>query len=1341
MRRERLGSYPMHDPSMNNPAYRSLTDRQLAAIDALCERFDQELLSGSDPRIEHFLALAPDSDRSELLSELLAIELEYLARRGYRPRPEEYLSRFPQCESAISSVFAEQATLRISDEPTGSIPADLIPILPNYRLIEVIGRGGMGVVWMAEQEHPIRRRVALKFIKSDLSATDVIARFESEKQALARMDHPNIAQILDAGHTSDDRPYFVMELVDGIPITRYCDNHQLSVDDRLKLFIPVCKAVQHAHQKGIIHRDLKPSNVLVTVIDGVAVPKVIDFGLAKATASNRALTDKAIQTEYGKIIGTIQYMSPEQAGLEGASSQDIDTRADVYSLGVVLYELLTGSPPLDPETLKRNSMLNVLELVRDQEPPRPSQRLDSFSIEAKTEIGDRRNVNPAKLKQLLQGELDWVAMKALEKDRSRRYPTANDLAQDLSNYLLGETVAARPPSTWYQVRKFSRRNRGLVAAILAIGVALLGGMAGTTYGLFRANEERGKAEASEQRVVRENANAQASEHRAIQAERLAVEEARHARIAEVGAKFQLANARWDAGRAMEARSLLHQIPQEFRDNFEWHYCHRRFQGSDITCYGHINDVYATAFTPDGTRVVSADGDGEIKQWDAVTGREIDTFGVDRGRVLSLAVNADGTRIASAGDDKAVVVRDALTRDILHECRGHLGPINGVAFHPADHRIASVSEDKTVKIWDTDSGREILTITGHTAAVKGVAFSPDGEQLASVSMDRSIRIWDAKTGKPITVIKRHVIELHSVAFSPDGTRLVASSYGHASLWDAQTWKLIAETGIHDRNIRCVAFSPDGTQFATGGDDSKIKLWDARSGTLIRTLGGHVDTVWSVAYCPDGSRLVSCSKDRTVRIWDSSGKDRTTRIGGDSGTDNSLTLLGHSGYVFSVAFSSQGDLFASSGSTGTILLRNAQTYEVLFKLKGHENTDINELAFSPDGSRLISAGDDGTIRLWDTRTGREVAALKGHVSWVRGVAFSPDGTRIASAGRDGTIKIWDAQTYQETATLTGHEGDVYCVRFSRDGTRLASSGFDEKLKIWDSRTGKEIRSFRGHIGRVRVVAFDPRGERIASGGYDQSVRVWDIATGNPLATTQLRTGAVFGLAYSPDGRRIAAGYTDMAIKLFDATTCDEILPFDLGNSGASRLAFSPNGERLAVTASGIARIRIFDARPKHETSLLGEHADRVVRITFSSDGSRLYSESANEKRVWDVATRELLPDASWDPPEKPRQTSPDGRWFATAESSQVVLVDLEYKSSPDEAGWRMAKARFDHFWHHERAIAATQAESWCAAVFHYAQLVQHGSNQKNYLDDLQLSHQKLILQFGTPKGNQLFLRFSR
>jgi WD40 repeat protein/serine/threonine protein kinase len=1323
----------MDDPSITNPAYRSLTDQQLAEIDELCDRFDQELMDGQSPRIEHFLAKASEPDRDGLLAELLAIELEYRTQRGDAPATDEYLRRFPQQACAVASALAGLTATHLPDQGTIHTPASIPPVLANFRLIEVIGRGGMGVVWLAEQDKPVKRRVALKLIKSNWTAKDVIARFESEKQALAMMDHPNIARVLDAGNTSDDRPFFVMELVEGIPFSQYCDDNKLSVNDRLKLFVPVCKAVQHAHQKGIIHRDLKPSNVLVAVIDGEAIPKVIDFGLAKAVAPDMRLRDRTMQTEYGKIIGTVQYMSPEQAGLQGVDGQDIDTQTDVYSLGVMLYELLTGSTPLDRETLKRNSIVKVLELVRDVEPIRPSLRLSSSSSSLNSEIGDRRRVEPSRLKQLLRKELDWVVMRALEKDRSRRYQTANDLAQDLSNYLTGEAVTARPPSTWYQVQKFSHRNRGLVSALVAIGFVLILGIAGTGYGLFRANEKTRLADDKTREAIDERG-------KSATAERQAVAEARNARNAEVRAKFQLAIARWDAGRALEARTLLHQIPEEYRDNFEWHYCNRRFQGSDITCYGHTNDVYAVAFTPDGKQMVSVDGDGKIKRWDSTTGTELASIGTHEGRVLALAVNADGTCLATAGEDQTVVLWDAKSGDILHTCRGHTGSINGVAFSPMGDRIATASDDKTIKLWDAESGKEIQTIDGHSAAVKGVAYSPDGEQLASVGGDRLIRIWDARSGEPITSLKQHNIEIHSVAFSPDGTRLIASSYGYVSLWDTQSWKFIRQTGTHDGLVRGVSFSPDGSLFATAGDDSKIKLWDANSGAIIKTLAGHARSVSGVAFSPDSSRLVSGSKDRTVRIWDSSGKDRTARVE-DQGTDNAITLLGHSGQIYGVAFSSDGTLLASCGQYGSIILRNARTNEVLSTLKSHGGAPVNELSFSPDGTQFASAGDDSTVRLWNTLTGQEMAVLKGHHEWVRGIAFSPDGTQIASAGRDGTVKLWNAKTYDETATLNGHRGDVYCVAFSPDGTRLASGSFDQTVKLWDSFTGKEIRTFRGHTGRVRALAFDPKGERIVSGGYDTKVRVWDAGSGEQLATAHVRSGAVFGIAFSSDGKRIAVGHGDAAAHLFDASTGHEVLPLFLGNSGAARITFSPNVRRLAVAAIGIGRLRVFDAPQNHEATFLGGHTDTVTRVTFSPDGSRLYSESANEKLVWDVAKRETIPDAVWEPAEKPIFTSPDQRWFVTLESKNVVLVDLHYKDAPDEKAWRSSKAMFDPFWHQERATAATKSDKWCEAVFHYAWLLKHDSTQGSFSDGLQSSLEELNSLFGPQKGKQLLLRFSR
>jgi serine/threonine protein kinase/tetratricopeptide (TPR) repeat protein len=510
-------------------------------LDVICDEFERHWSDNARSDIKPLLERIDQKHRDQLLRMLVDVDVELRSKAGKRVLADEYSELGEQVVAQVGELLAVDPDVPIpptsSTEPsltrTAAKPppqsAALNSIGP-YKLLQQIGEGGMGTVWMAEQEKPVRRRVALKLIRGDIGSKDAIARFEAERQALAMMDHQNIAKVLDAGTTDGGNPYFVMELIKGIPITEYCDQHKLSILERLSLFVPVCKAVQHAHLKGVIHRDLKPSNVLVTLYDGRPVAKIIDFGLAKALDHANKLTDKTMFTEFGKVVGTLQYMAPEQAEM---NALDVDTRADVYSLGVMLYELLTGSTPLDKETVGKIALLQVLAIIREKEPPKPSARLSS-SGDAITGISGQRKIAPAKLQDILRGDLDWVVMKALDKDRTRRYETASGLADDLERFVHDEPVLAGRPSVRYQLTKFARRNRAAVLSAILIAFALLLGIAGTTFGLISAKNALHEA------VAARHAEAQRAEN-----ERLAKEQAQK-RLTQIEASSEILGSIFDS---------------------------------------------------------------------------------------------------------------------------------------------------------------------------------------------------------------------------------------------------------------------------------------------------------------------------------------------------------------------------------------------------------------------------------------------------------------------------------------------------------------------------------------------------------------------------------------------------------------------------------------------------------------------------------------------------------------------------------------------------------------------------------------------------------------------------
>src|SRR5262245_14401323 len=561
------------------------------------------------PQIESILAaaveLGSEAERRQFVDRACAGDAEL------RRRVDELIENHFRAGNFLASLAPH--TVATVEEVIGERPGTVIG---PYKLLEQIGEGGFGVVFMAEQQQPLRRKVALKVIKPGMDTRDVIARFEAERQALALMDHPNIAHVFDGGETVSGRPYFVMELVRGIPITRFCDESHLPVRERLELFVSVCQAVQHAHQKGIIHRDLKPSNILVTLHDDKPVVKVIDFGIAKATGQQ--LTEKTLFTGFAQMVGTPLYMSPEQAQMSGL---DIDTRSDIYSLGVLLYELLTGTTPFDWERLRAAGYDELRRIIREEEPARPSTRMSTLGQAAAT-VSANRQSEAHKLSQLFRGELDWIAMRALEKDRNRRYETASAFAADVQRYLHDEPVLACPRSAWYRFRKFARRNRAVVMTATAVAVAVLlavGSLVSAVGVLVASNAEikekqrqTDEALEGEKKAKDQLLQVLKREQRTLYFQRIALTERERA-----------------ANNRARAEELLEACPLALR-GWEWYYLKRRSHQEPLTIRGHRFWVTGVAFSPDGKLVASASSLlsgtlGEVKVWDRTTGKEVHHF--------------------------------------------------------------------------------------------------------------------------------------------------------------------------------------------------------------------------------------------------------------------------------------------------------------------------------------------------------------------------------------------------------------------------------------------------------------------------------------------------------------------------------------------------------------------------------------------------------------------------------------------------------------------------------------------------------------------------------------------
>ncbi len=1148
-----------------------------------------------------------------------------------RRRLEELLQAH---EKAVRNPAGEEPVPTTVSRPPGEGPGSRIG---PYKLLQEIGEGGMGVVYMAEQEHPVRRRVALKIIKPGMDSGQVIARFEAERQALAMMDHLNIARVLDAGTTEGGRPYFVMELVHGVPITRYCDENRLTPRERLELFVPVCQALQHAHQKGIIHRDIKPSNVLVTMYDGKPVAKVIDFGVAKAT--EQRLTERTMFTNYGTIVGTLEYMPPEQAEM---SALGVDTRGDIYSLGVLLYELLTGTTPFERKRLQEAALSEMLRLIKEEEPPRPSLRLSSSGA-ALASISQKRGTEPGRLTRLVRGELDWIVMKCLEKDRTRRYETANGLARDLQRHLADEPVEACPPSVGYRLRKLARRHRKLLAAAAAFVLVLVAGVVVSSVLAVQARRDREAAASAETRARTERDLAREANRNLGAAQ----EKLQHTLY---GARMNLIQAAWESNNVGRVVELLEQqIPAGGPDlrGFEWYYWRRLCNADLRTIKLPTEDLRIRGILSNDGRTVAGAVSlpfhrewWEIRLWDTGRGEEKRRLpaplpaapGEEYFRVVVEAISPDGDRLAVAMHHQSspvgglaksnLVVFDLRMGKEIFTVAPAPGFIRGAAFSRDGRRVAwtcvnreSSPVESTLNVREASTGQDLLSVST-AGSMDAPTFSPDGTQIAAgvIAQEPGVRVWDAATGAQVLSLPAPAgYQQLVVRYSPDGA-LIADASG---LGDEPAKVRVRETR-HGKEVLTLSaqcdfltdlqFSPDGKYLAVSGADPALKVWEVATGELKLTLKGHTRDILSIAYSPDGRQLTSLAEDGTVKFWDATVR---TREKGESGPRGQVRAgLSPDGSRVAVSM-------AREDAPGQLAIRDAAGKD-LFTFEMPKGSSKG-MAFSADSGRLFAAwqaaGPDGDaeLKVWDAVSGRALLNMPLGAGVIRTlIIVSSDGTRIAALvsprSTDGTlpalgrtsgeITVWHAPSGKKVLAIP-NPPDRYWVflAWSPDGRRLAASfrpdGAERPrgIQVWDAASGAEVITLEGNRRELQRLAFSPDGSLLAAAvgiaSQPGEVCLWDLSSGRKRYTLGGHSGLVTGLAFSPDGRRIASissfGTANVTeVKVWDAATGQELLHLKrLRPPGqANAISFGANGRRLIasfITTSREDVLQSWDATP--------------------------------------------------------------------------------------------------------------------------------------------------------------------